>query len=538
MMLLMFPMLGDLQDTPLILTKCEPTSSVGQRNNGHYAALPDTAKGDGKEEVNPSDLDGELDADKKKQQKQESVKPQKKIATLPICFLEYNARSLNGRIYPKPTCDAIFQAAQEQLAHPENYSHPPTTFVSHEDANGNVNTHLVGGPTKVWQEGNKFWANVDLADTSVARDMLGLAEGGYLKSASMRVLGVELRHDRNFDVPLVVVPEGVTPEFLGIDLTTRPGLAKVARIQPVLYESQTQMPFTEEFSLNNVMIESRLSTPEKGHPMAIPIYLQVIAEALTADRQAHQGIHDHLAGVLDATVAAKHGSESARLIASVESELSEEGKAIAKQHATRLAAAHDMAAHQLGTECEGCYKESLGIPLDSDQDGPDVPPNQQKGEENLTPEQMIEALKAAGYNINPPKSKEQELQEAFDAKLAAQKKEFNEQFAALQNNNNANNPPQRQTQSLGGVNSGNPNEFEPEYIYQEGDYLQGKLHPKNWKALANRRVPWPQDVDPNQALFELAPFMTFRIMEGEANARGMQVPELAAKLGIGPHEDL
>src|SRR5579885_919060 len=135
----------------------------------------------------------------KKQETTESVRPKKKIGTLPICWLEYGARSLNGRIYPKATCDAIFEAAQRKLADPNAL--PPTTIVSHEAANGNVNTQLVGGPTKVWQEGSKFWANIDLADTSLARDMLGLAEGKYLQSGSMRVLGVELRHDRNYDLP-------------------------------------------------------------------------------------------------------------------------------------------------------------------------------------------------------------------------------------------------------------------------------------------------------------------------------------------------
>ena len=146
----------------------------------------------------------------------------------------------------------------------------------------------------------------------------------------------------------------------------------------------------------------------------------------------------------------------------------------------------------------------------------------------MTPEQMREELRKLGDTITPKKTPEQELQESFDAKLAEQERKFNEQFATLQNNN-----PQRQTQSLGGLNSGNANEFEPEYIYQEGDYLQGKLHPKNWKALANRRVPWPQDVDPNQALFELAPFMVHRMLEAEASARGMRVADV-----VGANEDI
>ncbi len=148
------------------------------------------------------------------------VRPRAKIATLKVCFLEYNARSLNGRIYPKATCDRIYAAAIKKLADPQAL--PMTCFVSHETANSNANTELVGRVVKVWQEGDKFYANLDLADTRVSRDMLALAEGGYMRSESMRVLGVELTHDRNYDLPLVVPQEGVEPELMGIDLTTRP----------------------------------------------------------------------------------------------------------------------------------------------------------------------------------------------------------------------------------------------------------------------------------------------------------------------------
>src|SRR5258708_1836527 len=58
--------------------------------------------------------------------------------------------------------------------------------------------------------------------------------------------------------------------------------------------------------------------------------------------------------------------------------------------------------------------------------------------------------------------------------------------------------------------------LQPEPMYQEGDYLAGDLAPRNWKALANRRVPWPAGMDPATALHELAPFMTYRLLVAEA----------------------
>ncbi len=86
--------------------------------------------------------------------------------------------------------------------------------------------------------------------------------------------------------------------------------------------------------------------------------------------------------------------------------------------------------------------------------------------------------------------------------------------------------PQRQTQSLGGPNSGNDDQ---EYTsYQEGDYLQGPLHPKNWKKLADRRVPWPQDVNYDFALEELSQCLEFQIMEAQASARGRSLREMIA----------
>jgi hypothetical protein len=496
----------------------------------HGFSIPDSWKNDGTSE----ESDG---------------RPAKKIGTLPICWLEYGARSLNGRIYPKPTCDAIFRAAQDKLARPQDFAHPPTTFVSHEDANGNVNTHLVGGPTKVWQEGNKFWANIDLADTTVAHDMLGLAEGGYLKSGSMRVMGVELRHDRSYDLPLVVVQEGAEPEFMGIDLTTKPGLANVARIPYVIYESDGHESYIDAFPLNDVLIEAKEEAPMSHIPLWVQSVLDAgipgsrrypLQEGMTPDRKAHQRIHDHLAGVMDAAIAAKHGNESARYISLVEAELSEEGKAIAQKHAIHLAAAHDESARQLGMDCEGAYNEALGLALDPDRDGDDGQQSNQdtgdeeddgeshQGEKELTEQEMIDALKAKGYTIPEKKTKEQELQEAFDAKLAEQERKFNEKLAALTEST-----PQRKTQAASSLSETTNNELAEEDLYHDGDYLAGKLHPKNWKALANPKVPWPQDVDPELALHELAPLIVHRMLATEADARGIEISTL-----VGPYDQL
>lgn len=451
--------------------------------------------------------------------KEESAqRPQKKIGTLKICWLEYNARSLNGRIYPKATCDRIYQSGLRRLADPAGL--PITCFVSHETANSNVNTELAGRVTKLWQESNAFWALIDLADTRAAHDMLALAEGGYLKSGSMRVLGVELMHDRNYDLPLVVCSEGIEPELAGIDLTTRPGLADSARITQVLYESSAQSYCIESFRFDDLSVEAK----EEHPPAMTPIFLQIIVGTLqeafpSKQQEAHARIHDHLAGVLDETLGAKHGSESARYRALIEGQLDEAGRAIAMKHAKRLIAAHDEAAKACAMDCEGCYKEAFS---DTDHDGdnpaagddPDNDGESRQKETPVTEAEMLAALAAKGFLIEAPKTPEQKRMEEQDAKLAALEAKLAQLSETV--------PTQRQTLA-------NQSQFEEqstlqeEELYEDGDYLKGELHPKNWRALANRRVPWPKDLDPKLALHEMAPFLAHSLNTQEAAARGRDI---------------
>lgn len=78
-----------------------------------------------------------------------------------------------------------------------------------------------------------------------------------------------------------------------------------------------------------------------------------------------------------------------------------------------------------------------------------------------------------------------------------------------------------------------PPALQPEPMYQEGDYLKGDLHPRNWKALANPAVPWPANLDPKQVLHEMAPFLTFRLLSEQAVQHGRDINAL-----ISPDEDL
>src|SRR2546426_454947 len=83
-----------------------------------------------------------------------------------------------------------------------------------------------------------------------------------------------------------------------------------------------------------------------------------------------------------------------------------------------------------------------------------------------------------------------------------------------------------QGRAIAEMTTGNSHNFQPEDMYETGDYLQGELHPRNWKALTNRRVAWPKDVDPNMALAELARFMEYRILAAQEAAQGRSLREM------------
>ena len=198
-----------------------------------------------------------------------------------------------------------------------------------------------------------------------------------------------------------------------------------------------------------------------------------------------------------------------------------------EMQAAGLAAAHDEAAHQLGMDCEGAYNEALGIdddePVDKDLNADDEDDGEsahqqttQEGEKELTEQEMLEALKAKGFAITPPKTAEEEL-----AELKNQLAEQAQQLKALQEGQQ--NQPVRKTQVASGFDE--QSDLKREQLYEDGDYLKGTLAPKNWKALADPRVPWPEDLDPSLVLHELSPFMEHKILGVQYAAQGQSLSD-------------
>lgn len=304
------------------------------------------------------------------------------IARLKVCWIEDNVVSLNNRQYTQQAVDSLIASGQARIA--DSNALPLTCYLSHEDAELDKTLCIVGRVSQIWREGTKGMALIDVPDTSAGRDLLSLCEGGFIKSISLRASDPQMQVSRNSSLPQVV-----SAKLQGIDFTTSPGLSQIARITDVLRESfKDENMLIEAFpSLENTMdklkedgIEPLASgvtqgvadtTPGDGYAnrvMSMPPKFQEPGDepAMASAVEAHKIVHDHLANVLDATVAPIHGKESSALPT-----LSEAGRKIAMAHATKLVAAHDEAAKQASMSCEGGYESHMQKMMKPADDGMD-----------------------------------------------------------------------------------------------------------------------------------------------------------------------
>lgn len=333
-----------------------------------------------------------------------TARPRSRIATIQVCWIEDNARSLNGRIYPKEAVDQLIASGVRKIA--DSNALPITCFLSHADADEDRTPALIGKVTRIWREGTKGLATIDLADTTAARDALALISGGYLCTESLRARGAELHTDQRYDVPVV---GGKNLELEGIDLTNYPGLEQVARIQQVhLTESQKQ-DIPDVFALTPSSVQFKFKEPitlaksKKIDPLTeaklreegILPRVSGDSPAMTSDptgdayqqklypvpdlvdpedmptatskqlMEAMKQTHDHLANVLDAVLTPIHSKES---LIPLERPLTEKGRKMARVHAEALMKAHDVAAENAGMGCPGGYHAAMGMQNGDDDD--------------------------------------------------------------------------------------------------------------------------------------------------------------------------
>lgn len=430
--------------------------------------LPDTWKDEGndkKEEVQP------------KEALATPLARGTRLATMTTCFLEDGAISLNGRQYPREAVDRLIQSAQVALSDPNGL--PLTCYLSHEDADHDKTRDLVGRITKVWREGTRAMAEIDIPTTEAGKDVVSLVSGGYIKSQSLRASGATMQIDSEHTFPQV---GGESLKLEGIDFTTSPGLPAVARITDLsLAESHHPSLLTEVFTAHegDMLLEQKEGTSMPDlEEASVPVTTgsSPSMDGSTADSdgyaartmpvppleptsavsgaplpaghpvmEAMRQTHDHLARVLDAHLGSMHGGASE----------ASPGKRLAPHQAARLADAHDTTARHLGMSCEGAYESALqkmARPNDTAgndgmQDGDDddanearkltpksdpatVKANPVQEKRMPTPAEMARLLSEAGYAVKPPKTREELLREQLEARLAEERRALQEQISA------------------------------------------------------------------------------------------------------------
>src|SRR5690349_14464855 len=167
-------------------------------------------------------------------QRSSSSIPRTVLATIKTCWLEDDAVSLNGRQYPREAVDRLVQSAQVALSDPDGL--PLTCYLSHDKADQDSTLDIAGKITRVWREGNKAYANIDIPNTQTGRDIATLVKGGFIRSQSLRASGAEMRLNQDRTFPQVT---GTGLKLEGIDFTTRPGLSQTARITDVQVAEST-----------------------------------------------------------------------------------------------------------------------------------------------------------------------------------------------------------------------------------------------------------------------------------------------------------
>lgn len=481
----------------------------------------------------------------------EALIPRTRIATIQVCFIEDNAVSLNGRIYPAETVDKLIASGQRKLL--DSNALPMTCFLSHEDADNDRSSALVGKITSVRREGTKGIATIDLADTSSARDLLGLITGSYLCTESLRASNAELKAERGYDAPIVCG----NPVLEGIDFTSYPGLAQVARIQHVQIAESATPPsaVTDVFHTNlarGTLMTKKIEeahtvltevaggnmptyTPASGNTVGVTsgptqdTYGQRMYQEPHSTAGEMQGMetvpelqeaHDRVAMVQGRACAP--GKETARwaiaymgMLEEDRSELREKGRKISAMHDSHLDKAHDAIAKHTKMACEGAQNKYPAPPakgkVDPDHDGDDDSTNDpqknpdfgldkmesKKASSPMTKEEALKLLEAEGYDVATVVKKKtdfEKLQEAFVASQAENARQLEEMRSQLQPVATLDTTvPQRRSQ-VSGV-SAPANGSIRSSLYRHGNYLKEQIRKADWEGLADRTCPIPENLN-------------------------------------------
>ena len=214
-------------------------------------------------------------------------------------FLEHNAVSKNGRVYTTAAVQEMVRRAQEDIAKGVVLS----SFATHEWAKTEDPTKMIGKLSRVWEDGTKVKATLDIFGTHHAGEMATVIKEQGIKTVSLRADEYEVSGKKT-------VIDGKEHDqvslchLVGVDFAMRPGISMV-NIDPVAYESDETDKFHRELVpcenapaqviLTEERTEDDMTKEEIEALIAAALKTQAQeAAALEAKRHAHA--HQHMGG--------------------------------------------------------------------------------------------------------------------------------------------------------------------------------------------------------------------------------------------------
>lgn len=143
---------------------------------------------------------------------------------------------------------------------------------------------------------------------------------------------------------------------------------------------------------------------------------------------------------------------------------------------------------------------------------PSAPTTQKETKKPMTKEEAIRLLAESGYDVKAPKTKDELLQEAMDAKLAEQRKQMEDQQALISTQleemkqllADRANPYAAHVQRKSLVEGATATDSTKRPYYRNGDYIREKLNAEGMREqLLDRSRPLPTDMNPEHLLKEL-----------------------------------
>lgn len=396
-----------------------------------------------------------------------TFQPKPRIAQLKVRFLSDDAISRNGRQYPAETVSRLVSTGQNAISSGQIIN----AYICHGVAEEDNPLVVSGKATQIYKEGNGAYALFDIPDTNTGRDMVSLLNGGYIPpTMSLRASNAEMQVIKGKGLPQVV---GNNIALDGIDFTARPGIED-ARIEHIMLEHaaiESEGSLQDTFFLSDIslitteqenkstMALTKATAPSSENPETTkqePTQEdanQILKPLVSGDSQ---GTDDSTPGsAFTKTYPQLHSAPPEGLMAHDSMEESrqthnhiaaalgmpcapktqETGRKFNKAAESHMVAIHDMHAGKLGLECVGSYQQMATPqnPTDDDNDSDNLEsvqpstPKKTPTTKETKPMSLAEAkalLEAEGYTAVPPKSEFEKLQEAFEAKFAAQQTQF------------------------------------------------------------------------------------------------------------------